>query len=303
MTLFAAGHETTANALAWTFYLLSQHPRVLDTLLAELGGVLRGREPSLDDVPRLTYLDGVVTESMRIFPPAWTQGRRAVEPYTLDGYTFPAGTIAMFSQWVIHHLPDVWGDPDVFRPERWDPVHGQKVPSGAYFPFGGGPRMCIGMPFAQLEARLVMATILSRFVPRLVPGWACRASPPRHTASQIWHPHVPGTGPRPCRRPGRQVMSARVPVADGLLWLSRWPVTAGTCVCSGGRCSPFPSQRAGCAEGSSVKESDAAQLATLRERSGRGGAAGKHSERAGGRSTILAECTLDSTRLALVRRT
>ncbi len=177
MTLFAAGHETTANALAWTFYLLAQHPRVRDSLLAELRDVLGDREPCLDDVPNLPYLDWVVTESMRVFPPAWTQGRRAVEAFQLDGYTFPAGTMAMFSQWVIHHLPDVWGDPDAFRPERWDPAHGQKVPSGAYFPFGGGPRMCIGMPFAQLEARLLLATILRRYVPRLVPGWPVMPRP------------------------------------------------------------------------------------------------------------------------------
>src|SRR5262249_23536544 len=99
-----------------------------------------------------------------------TQGRHAQEPFTLEGYTFPAGTTVVFSQWVIHHLPEIWGDPQVFRPERWDPAIGQKIPQGAYFPFGIGVRTCIGKPFAELEARLLLATILQRFAPRLVPG-------------------------------------------------------------------------------------------------------------------------------------
>ena len=171
MTLFAAGHETTANALAWTFYLLSEHPAVRAKLLAELHTVLAGHDPTVDDIARLPYLDWVVTESMRLYPPAWTQGRRAIDAFDLEGYTFPAGTFVLFSQWVIHRLPEVWGDPDTFRPERWDPVRGESVPPGAYFPFGGGPRMCIGMPFAQLEARLLLATILQRYTPRLVSGF------------------------------------------------------------------------------------------------------------------------------------
>src|SRR5262249_62402533 len=99
-----------------------------------------------------------------------TQGRHAQEPFTLEGYTFPAGTTVVFSQWVIHHLPEIWGDPWAFRPERWDPANGQKLPQGAYFPFGIGARTCIGKPFAELEARLLLATILQRFTPRLVPG-------------------------------------------------------------------------------------------------------------------------------------
>ena len=170
MALAAAGHETTTNTLAWTFYLLSEHPPILQRVLAELETVLAGRAACVDDLPQLTELDQVVKESMRLYPSAWTQGRQAVEAFDLDGYHLPAGTIMMFSQWVLHRLPDVWGDPQVFRPERWDPHHGQKVPQWAYFPFGAGSRICMGMPLAQLQIRLVLATILQRYTPRLLVG-------------------------------------------------------------------------------------------------------------------------------------
>ena len=169
-TFIAAGHETARNTMSWTFYLLSQHPHVLEKLLAELHTVLQGRSPSVDDLPHLPYLDWVINESWRVYPPAWTLIRRAVDAFDLDGYHFPAGTIAVLSQWVLHHLPDIWGDPGVFRPERWDPARGQQVPQWAYFPFGGGPLICIGMPFAELETRLLLATILQHYTPRLVPG-------------------------------------------------------------------------------------------------------------------------------------
>ena len=177
MTLIAAGHETTSNALAWTLYLLSEHPTVREQLLAELATVLSGRPPTLDDLPRLPFLDGVLNEAMRLFPPAWVIGRTALEPFERAGYTFPAGTRVLISQWVIHHLPELWQAPDEFRPERWDPASGRKLPPGAYFPFGGGPRMCIGMPFAQLELRLLLATILQQYLPRLVPSWPVTPMP------------------------------------------------------------------------------------------------------------------------------
>jgi cytochrome P450 len=177
MTLIAAGHETTSNALAWTFHLLSQHPDKRDKLLGELRTVLAGRPIMVDDLSNLPYLDWVVTESMRIYPPAWTLGRTSTAPFELEGYRFPAGTRVMFPQWVIHYLPDVWGDPEEFRPERWDPEGGFKPPQGAYFPFGAGPRICIGMPFAQMEARLLLATILQRYVPEVVPGWRVEPLP------------------------------------------------------------------------------------------------------------------------------
>src|SRR6266568_1636786 len=170
VSLIAAGHETTTNTITWTFYLLSEHPTVLEKVLAELQDALAGRNPQAGDLSQLTYLDWVVKESMRLYPSAWTQGRRAVGAFDLDGYHFPAGTLIMISQWVLHRLPDIWGDPQVFRPERWDPVNGQKVPQWAYFPFGGGSRICIGMPLAQLQVRLVLATILQRYIPCVVPG-------------------------------------------------------------------------------------------------------------------------------------
>ncbi len=170
MTLMAAGHETAQNSLCWTLYLLAQHPTVFEKLLAELHTVLHGRAPTVQDLAQLPYLEWVMNESWRIYPPAWRIGRRAIEPIELDGYRFPAGTIVLLHQWVTHNLPELWGDPENFRPERWDPTQNQKLPQGAYFPFGGGPRICIGMPFAQMEVRLLLATILQQYTPRLAPN-------------------------------------------------------------------------------------------------------------------------------------
>ena len=177
MTFIAAGHETTSNALTWTFYLLSEYPDVREKLQGELRTVLNGRAPTLADLPKLPYLEWVLNESMRLYPPAWTQGRRAIEAFELDGVQIPAGTMVMFSQWVMHRLPEIWGDPDAFRPERWDPVNGQKVPAWSYFPFGGGPRICIGMPFAQQEAKLILATVLQKYAPRTIPRFRVEPKP------------------------------------------------------------------------------------------------------------------------------
>jgi cytochrome P450 len=163
--------------MSWTFYLLSQHQQVLEKLLSELRTVLNGRAPSTADLPNLPYLEWVINESWRIYPPAWTLSRKAVEAFDLDGYHFQSGTNAVFSQWVLHHLPDIWGDPDIFRPKRWDPLVGQQVPQWSYFPFGAGPRICIGMPFAELETRLLLAIILQHYTPRLVPGFAVVPQP------------------------------------------------------------------------------------------------------------------------------
>jgi cytochrome P450 len=172
MTFFAAGHETTSNALAWTFYLLSEHPDTWELLRAELARVLGGRAPTVEDLPHLVYTDMVIKESMRLYPPAWTIGRMAAEDFSILNYHLPKGQVVLMPQWVMHRNPEIWGpDALAFKPERFDPQHPQEVPQFAYYPFGGGPRMCIGMPFAQMEARLLLATIAQRFRPRLVPGF------------------------------------------------------------------------------------------------------------------------------------
>lgn len=177
VTFLAAGHETTAIALVWTFYLLSKHPQVREKLLDEIRTVLAGRAPTVDDLANLPYLDWVLSESMRLYPPAWMQMRFVDKEFELDGVRLPPGTLLMLSQWVIHRLPDIWEDPEVFRPERWDPENAQQIPPGAYFPFGGGPRICIGMPFAQLEAKLILATILQHYVPQTAPGYKPELQP------------------------------------------------------------------------------------------------------------------------------
>ena len=196
LTFLAAGHETTAIALVWTFYLLAQYPEVREKLLEELRTVLAGRTPTVEDMAKLPYLDWVLNESMRLYPPAWLQIRFPAEDVEIDGVRLPAGTMLILSQWVIHHLPEIWGDPDVFRPERWDPANGQSVPPGAYFPFGGGPRICIGMPFAQLEAKMILATILQHYTPRPVPGY------------------TPGLQPVITLRPKRNLRTILIPTAS-----------------------------------------------------------------------------------------
>jgi cytochrome P450 len=171
LTFLAAGHETTAIALVWTFYLLSQYPRVRIKLQDQIRSVLAGREPTLDDLARIPYLDWVLDESMRLYPPAWLQMRIVAIESEIDGVRLPAGTLLILSQWVMHRLPEIWKDAEVFKPERWDPTNEQQIPPGAYFPFGGGPRTCIGMPLAQLEARIILASILQRYTPQPVPRY------------------------------------------------------------------------------------------------------------------------------------
>jgi cytochrome P450 len=170
MTLFLAGHETTANALTWTWYLLSQHPEVEARLHAELEQVLGGRRPSADDMSRLIYTSRVLAEAMRLYPPAWVIGRRAVEDYEVANYRMPKGSIVLVSQWVMHRDPRFFPDPDRFDPDRWTEEAKAARPRFAYFPFGAGPRICIGEQFAWLEGALVLATLARRWRPRLAPG-------------------------------------------------------------------------------------------------------------------------------------
>ncbi len=171
LTFLAAGHETTAITLVWTFYLLAQYPQVRIKLQDEIRSALAGREPTLKDLAGLPYLDWVLNESMRLYPPAWLQMRFVAKETELDGVQLPVGTMLILSQWVIHRLPDIWEDAEKFKPERWDSSHEQQIPPGAYFPFGGGPRTCIGMPLAQMEARIILASILQRYTPQPVPGY------------------------------------------------------------------------------------------------------------------------------------
>jgi cytochrome P450 len=165
MTLFIAGHETTANALTWTWYLLSQNPDIEKRLAAELDSVLAGRAPALADLPRLPYTEMVLKESMRLYPPAWGVGRRALEDFEVGGYRIPAGTNVFMLQWVTHRDSRFFPEPERFEPERWrdDPIRKGRIPRFAYFPFGGGPRVCIGAGFAMMEATLLLATIAQRY--------------------------------------------------------------------------------------------------------------------------------------------
>lgn len=170
ITLFLAGHETTALALAHTFYLLSKHPQVERRLYEELSSVLGGGLPTADDVRRLPYTERVIKESMRLYPPAWTIGREAMEPIEIGGYTIPKGAQILCSQWVVHRDPRFFPNPEGFDPDRWAPERQSALPRFAYFPFGGGPRVCIGNHFAMLEASLILATIAQRFRFELLPG-------------------------------------------------------------------------------------------------------------------------------------
>jgi cytochrome P450 len=170
MTLLIAGHETTANALCWTFHLLSQHPEVERRLHEEVDAILGDRLPGLDDVQRLTYVERVLAESMRLYPPAWNLGRQSVADYTVKGYTLPAGSLFAVSTWVTHHDERWWPDPFRFDPDRWLPDARAARPKFSYFPFGGGARQCIGESFAWMEGALLLATLAQRFRFRSVPG-------------------------------------------------------------------------------------------------------------------------------------
>jgi len=169
MTIFLAGHETTANSLSWTLLLLSEHPDVRRRLQAELDEVLGGRTPTFEDLPKLAYCKAVVSESMRLYPPAWSIGRRAEVEDVIDGYRIRKNSLIILSPWVTHRSPALWDNPEGFDPDRFGP-DAPKRHRYAYFPFGGGARMCIGNNFAMMEAQLVLATLLSQHDVELVPG-------------------------------------------------------------------------------------------------------------------------------------
>jgi cytochrome P450 len=170
MTIFLAGHETTANALTWTWYLLSGAPDVEAKLHAEVDRVLQGRLPTMGDLASLQYVERVVTESMRLYPPAWIIGRRAIAAYPIGDYVAPARSILIMSPYIMQRDPRFYADPGRFDPDRWTPEFRAALPKFAYFPFGGGPRQCIGESFAWMELFLLVATISQQCRLRLVPG-------------------------------------------------------------------------------------------------------------------------------------
>ncbi|NDJ54082.1 MAG: cytochrome P450 [Chloroflexi bacterium] len=163
VTLFLAGHETTANALTWTFYLLAQHPEHLKRLHAEIDEVIQGERPSMEDMRRLPYLEMVLKESMRLYPPAWIIGRESLEEQELMGYRVNEKTNVMIPIFMLHREEAHWPEPERFDPERFTPQREKERHRYAYLPFGGGPRVCIGNQFAMMEAILVLATILQRY--------------------------------------------------------------------------------------------------------------------------------------------
>ena len=170
VTLFLAGHETTANALNWTFWLLAQNPQVERRLHHELDSVLADKAPELEDLRRLPYTDMVIKESMRLMPPVWSIGRMNKEATEVLGYPFPEWSGVQIVIYCVHRHPEIWDKPNDFVPERWAEDSINEIPKYAYLPFGGGPRICIGNGFATMEANLLLATIARRFRLSLIDG-------------------------------------------------------------------------------------------------------------------------------------
>ncbi|HEX3771136.1 MAG TPA: cytochrome P450 [Polyangiaceae bacterium] len=162
-TMILAGHETTANALAWTLHLLSCTPAAESHLHGVIDAALGGRAPGTDDLPQLTRVEHAVSEGLRLYPPAWVIGREVREPFDLRGFHFPKRSQIYFSQWVIQRDGRYFEAPHAFRPERWADGLARRLPRFAYFPFGGGPRVCIGNTFAMTEATLLLARMMQRF--------------------------------------------------------------------------------------------------------------------------------------------
>jgi cytochrome P450 len=169
MTLFLAGHETTALTLAWSWYLLGENPVAEKNFHAELDAVLGNRDATFADLPRLKYTEQIVKESMRLYPPAYGLGREAINDCEIGGYPVPAGTQVFMFQWATHRDARFFDQPTEFMPERWTPEFEARLPKYAYFPFGAGPRVCIGASFAMMEMILVLATIGQRFRLQLDP--------------------------------------------------------------------------------------------------------------------------------------
>lgn len=177
MTLFIAGHETTANALTWTWYLLSQNPNVEAKMWQEIDEVLSGRLPTPEDYLKLKYTEMVLSESMRLYPPAWLIGRRTIKECQIGGYNVPVDSITFMCQYLMHRDERYFPEPEKFDPERWTVEAKEKRPKHSYFPFGGGVRQCIGESFAWMEGVLILATIAQKWKLALVPNHNVEAQP------------------------------------------------------------------------------------------------------------------------------
>ena len=176
-TIFMAGHETTANALAWTFYLLAQHPGFDQQLRIQLCQVLGDRPPAVAQLPKLTLLDQLIHESLRLYPPAWTIGRRAIEDVQIGSAEISKGSLLVVSPWTMHRSERFYAHPAEMRPERWTETFRRQLPKYAYFPFGGGPRQCIGEGFAWMELKVLLAVLLRHWRIELIPGQNIRPKP------------------------------------------------------------------------------------------------------------------------------
>jgi len=177
ITLFLAGHETTALTLGYTLMLVAKYPDVERRLMAELDAVLGGRLPTAEDSKNLPYTRQVLEEAMRLYPPAWTTGREVAEEIEVRGFTLPAGAQVLTSQWIVHRDPRFFADPEAFDPDRFEKAKAKSRPKYAYFPFGGGPRVCIGNHFAMMEAILILAIAMQRFHFELVPDQKLELAP------------------------------------------------------------------------------------------------------------------------------
>jgi cytochrome P450 len=177
MTLFVSGHETTTTTLAWAWYLLAQHPAIEATLHAELDRALGGRTPTVEDLSNLPYTRMIIDEVLRLYPASWLTSRQARVAGVLGGYAIPVRSIVFISSYVTHRHPAFWEQPDVFDPERFRPEPAAKRPRFAYFPFGGGPRLCIGNQFALMEAQIALAMIAQRYMLRLAPNQVVKPHP------------------------------------------------------------------------------------------------------------------------------
>ncbi|HKO04942.1 MAG TPA: cytochrome P450 [Candidatus Acidoferrales bacterium] len=200
ITIILAGHETTSNALTWAFYLLSQHPEVEARLHAELDAALAGRLPAADDLPALPFTEMVLAETMRLYPPAYAVGRWALEDHAFGPYEIPRHSIVLTSQWVMHHDARFYPEPQRFDPGRWMPEARAARPKFAYFPFGGGNRVCIGEGFAWMEGILLLAALAQQWRMRVAPGyrpdlWPVITLRPRHGMPMTLEKRVTGARP------------------------------------------------------------------------------------------------------------